>query len=241
VTDLDVAISGRVRDVTAGRTNPSPCYCLPRISCNCPDCRRGANPSDAGCLGGADVSACWSPREPRCSGRWHSRRCERAVRGRGIRRDLQVDGRRGALDAHLRRSDRCLDRCPRRGTLGSQRGLGGDGRSFHPRKHLHWQWRIQVDRCRQNVDAFGSRCHRPHRKSRDSSDGPRHRLRGGHGPLLRPATRARRVPHARRRKDLGPRPLRRRAHRRYRHRRGTVQPANPLRLHLAAHYPALGP
>jgi hypothetical protein len=72
-------------------------------------------------------------------------------------------------------------------------------------------------------------------------NGPRHRLRGGHGPLLRPATRARRVPHTRRRKDLGPRPLRRRAHRRYRHRRGTVQPANPLRLHLAAHYPALGP
>ena len=69
----------------------------------------------------------------------------------------------------------------------------------------------------------------------------RRRLRRGARDLLRAAAGARRLPHDRRRQDVGARPLRGREHRRLRPRDGPDQPADPLRRHLADRHQDVGP
>ena len=69
----------------------------------------------------------------------------------------------------------------------------------------------------------------------------RHRVRVRARPRLRSAAGARRVPHRRRRQDLAADAVRRREHRLLRHRDGRAQPAHPLRRHVAARDPHLGP
>ena len=70
---------------------------------------------------------------------------------------------------------------------------------------------------------------------------PGHRARVRARPRLRAAAGARRVPHHRRRQDLGARAVRRREHRLLGHRDGSDEPAHALRRHVAARDPHLGP
>ena len=158
---------------------------------------------------------------------------ERLLRGRRLGRDLQDDGRRRQLGAHLRQSARLVDRLSRRRPVGRERRLGRDRRDVHPQRHLPGERHLQVDRRRQDLEMHGAREHGPHRPDRHRSAEPGRRLRRGHGPRLRAPAGARRVPHHRRRQDLGAGALRRREHRVLRHRHGPDQPANPLRRDVA--------
>ena len=72
-------------------------------------------------------------------------------------------------------------------------------------------------------------------------EGSRHRARLRAGPRVRPAAGARRLPHDRRRQDLDEGALRGREHRLLRPRDGPVEPAHPLRRHVAARDPHVGP
>ena len=87
----------------------------------------------------------------------------------------------------------------------SERRLGRHRRGVHPQQHLDRQRHLQVDRRRQDLDAHGPRQDRPHRPHRHRPEEPRHRARVRARPRLRSAAGARRLPHHRRRQDVGAR------------------------------------
>ena len=116
----------------------------------------------------------------------------------------------------------------------AERGVGGHRRPQYPAEYRDRQRRLQVHRRRQDLGAHGARPDGPDRPRRDRPAQSVDRVRGGDGALLRSTAGARRVPHARRRQDLGACALRRREHRRHRRRHRPGQPAQRLCRHVAA-------
>ena len=91
----------------------------------------------------------------------------------------------------------------------------GLGRGQHPRQRGPGQRHLQVDRRRQDV-AARVEAGRPDRHDGRPPEEPRRRLRGRARQAVRSQPRARRLPHARRRQDVGEGPLRGPRHRRLR-------------------------
>ena len=146
------------------------------------------------------------------------------------RRDLELD---------LRRSAGLLDRIDRRRAIEPERRLRRLGRGQHPRQRRRRQRHLQVDRRRQDLDAR-LEAGRPDRHDGRAPDQPRHRVRRGARPRLRPEPGARRLPHDGRRQDVAAGPEEGRGHRRLRRRDGSVEPGDPLRRLLAGAPPAVG-
>ena len=117
-------------------------------------------------------------------------------------RRLEVDRRRHPLEADLRRPADELDRLDRGRAVGPERRLRRLGRGEHPRQRRAGQRHLQVDRRRQDLEARleAGRADRHHRRPPDE---PGRRLRGRARHAVRPEPRARRLPHARRRKHAG--------------------------------------
>ena len=128
-----------------------------------------------------------------------------------------------------------------RGSLRSQRGLGGDGRGVHPQQHLGSAGACSV---RSTPAAPGRapvsrrRAGSPHRR-RPARSRRRAGLRAGH--RLRTAAGPRRLPHERRRQDVGEDAVRGREDRLLRPGHGSQQSARPVRGDVAARDPHLGP
>ena len=100
---------------------------------------------------------------------------------------------------------------------------------MHPGQRLPRRRRLPVDRRRAHVDERGPARHPPHRPGARPPARPRPRVRRGARPRVGAEPRARRVPVARRRRPLGPRPAQERARRRRRPLDGHAEPARPVR------------
>ena len=141
---------------------------------------------------------------------------------------------------HIRRPGRLSRSARSRSRRRSEHRLGRNRRTIHPQQHLARQGYLQVDRRRQVVVRMGleqtGRIARIDR--RPDEPGRRRCLRVR--PRVRAATGARRLPHDRRRQDLGPRPVRGRKHRLLGSRHGSEQPAHPVRRHVADRDPHVG-
>ncbi len=72
-----------------------------------------------------------------------------------------------------------------------------------PRQRRDGQRNLQINRCRQDLDQHGAARERPHRPHRHPPVQSRYRFRLRSGSHHRTATRARRLPHHRRRSALG--------------------------------------
>ena len=107
-----------------------------------------------------------------------------------------------------------LGRRPRRVAVASGRHLRRQRRRPAPPRPRRGRRHLQVHRRRRDVDARRPRRRPAGRPPRHPPDQPRHRVRGRHGPSVRPERRTRRVPHDQRRTDVGKGPVRRSEHRR---------------------------
>ena len=116
-----------------------------------------------------------------------SRPAVHLLRGRGLGRDLQDDGRRRELGRDVRRPAGAVDRLARRLSDGPQHRLDGDGGREDPQPRLGWTGRLQVDGRGGDLDPHGAGTHGTHPAPRHPSREPGHRLRVRVGPLLRPA------------------------------------------------------
>ena len=113
-----------------------------------------------------------------------------------------------------------------------RRGLGVEsrhrlhrhGRVVHPRQHHARRRRLQVRGRRQDLGERRLCQRRCHLEDPHPPDQPRHRLRRGVRPVLRPERRARRLQEHRRRQDLAADAVPRSAHRRGRYRDRRQQP-----------------
>ena len=153
---------------------------------------------------------------------------------RRVRRRRVEDGRRGHLLAQ--RLGRLLQQRGggghRRGGLGPQRGLRGDGRSQHPGERLRGRRRLQVDRRRPDVGPHGAGGDPPHRPHPRAPQGPGHGVRRRAGPRLWTEQGARGLSLPRRGEELGARALPQRGRRGRRPVPGPEQPPHTLRRHL---------
>ena len=170
-------------------------------------------------------------RRPRAAERLSPRqRFGRRVEDRRCRRDLDA--------AHRQDADRGGGRARGR-PLGSERDLRRHRRGVHPRQHDQRQRRLEIHRRRPHLDEPRPRRHAADRKRDRGSGEPRRGLRRGARTRVRPQRRARRVPLARRREDLGEGPLQGRRDRRGRGDLRPEQPARAVRRALAGAPPAL--
>ena len=78
-------------------------------------------------------------------------------------------------------------------------------RDDDPHRRIAWGRRLQIDRCRQHLDARRSGRHAPYCQNQDSSRQPRFGVCGGAGPRLRAEQAARRLSLQRWRQDSGSR------------------------------------
>ena len=154
------------------------------------------------------------PRRPRQRRQRRARTTDHVLLRVGRRRRLEDDQRRPHLDAGLRLAAGRLDRRHRRRALQPERRLRRDRRGRHAVADLVRQRRLQVDRCRPDLDAPGPRRHAPDRARHGRSAEPRRRVRRGARARLRPEPGAGRVPLAGRRGDLAEGPLPERQRRR---------------------------
>ena len=168
------------------------------------------------------------------------RRCRHLLRRRSFGRHLQDDRRRRALGRHLRRPAGPVDRFARGRHVRSEHRLGRNRRREDPQPRLGGAGGLQVHRRGRNVDPHGPGADRPHPAPGHPPHEPRHRLHLCARALLRAAAGTRHLPHHGRRRELGARPVRRREHRLFGHRDGSVEPEGALRGHLAAGDPHLG-
>ena len=111
--------------------------------------------------------------------------------------------------------------------------LGGDGGGLHPIERLDRKRGVPLNGRRRNLASHGARGERPHRTDPDRPPGPELCLRRGARALVRSAAGARRVPDARRRRDVGAGALRRREQRRGRPGHEPGKPPDPVRCHMA--------
>ena len=96
-----------------------------------------------------------------------ARRTQHLLRRRRVRRHLQDDRRRRALDADVRQPGRLVDRIAGHRAFRSEPRLGRHRRRIDPQQHLDRQRHLQVHRRRAHVDAHGpreDRSHPPHRR-----------------------------------------------------------------------------
>ena len=174
-----------------------------------------------------------------------ARRCRQGRRANG--------GRAGRRGARRRRGAQGAEGAPRRrrlrhrlggrhrgGAVRPQRGVGRHGLGLHPRQRLGRRRRLPLHRCRPHLAPRRPSRGRADRRHRRPSARPGHRLGRRSRPRLRRQPGARRLPHPRRRPELAERALRERPGRRRRPRPRPVQPARPLRRHLAGGEEALG-
>ena len=175
----------------------------------------------------------------------HHRRAHRRHRGRrkpsrhdlrrrGHRRRVEDGERRNDVGADLRRLRHDVDRRHRRLALQPEHRLGRHRRGEQPAELVVGQRHLQVDRRWRLVDLHGARRHEAHRPHRHSPDQPRHRLRRGGRPPVRPEQGARAVQDDRRREDVDEHEVHRREHGLHRRRHGSARSEHALRGGLPA-------
>ena len=184
----------------------------------------------------------------RSRGQSHQRRRRRAgrsaglLRRLGVRRHRQDDRRRHHVGADLRRPAGALDRRHRRRAVRSQHRVG---------RHRRERASAATSRSAKGSSSppmpgrtwarMGLEQDRPHRASDRASAESGRRARVRARPRLRAAARARRLPHDRRRQELGPRAVRRREHRLLGAGDGSAEPAQAVRRHVADRDQDVGP
>ncbi len=154
----------------------------------------------------------------RRSGRRCGRRSGQQIHvlpGHHRRRGLEDGRRRPELGQRVGRVLQSgVRRRHRRGALQSKRRLRRDGRGVFPGQRDVRRRRLQIDGRRQDLDPPRARDDQANRPPASASDQPRHRVRGGARRCLGPASRPRRLPHARRRTHLAEGALQERERRR---------------------------
>ena len=171
------------------------------------------------------------PRRPRARRGRPPHGRSRLLPGHRRRRRLEDGGRRGELAERLRRLLRHRLRRGRRGQHFTPRHrLRRHGRDVLPRQRLARRRRLPLRRRRRELAAPRARGDASDRPRAHTSGEPRHRLGGGARRLLGRERGARRLPHARRRRDLGEGPLPGRGHRRDRSRPRSREPGHPVRV-----------
>ena len=143
----------------------------------------------------------------------------RAGRGPGGRRGRSPDLLRGGRDGGRVEDGKCRDhvharfqgrsdrfrRRRDRGAVEPERGLGRDRRAEQPAEFAVGQRCLPFHRCRAHMDACGTGEYTPHCAHPGASARSRPGLRGSGRPPVGSEPRAGRIPHHRRRRDLGTR------------------------------------
>lgn len=138
-----------------------------------------------------------------CGGR-RSRRSQDLLCGRGFGWYFQIDRRRNALGADLRRSAGLLDRRARHCEQRSEHCLGGNRRIVHSWSYFRRPRGIQIARCGQDLEFRRTRKDRPHVAPGDRSTEFRSGVLVRARACVRPTAGARRVSNWRRRQELDP-------------------------------------
>ena len=167
------------------------------------------------------------------------RRPAHLLRRHGCRRRLEVDRRRHALEADLRRPAHRVHRQYRRRAVRSERDLRRLRRGEHSRQRPAGQWHLQVDRRRQDVEARLA-AYRADRHHARPSDECARRLRRRPRPRVRAKRGARRLSYHRRRQDVAARAVRQPGRRRLRRLLRSEQRTRPLRGNMADAPAAMG-
>ena len=159
---------------------------------------------------------------------------QRVLHGHDRRRRLQDRELRHHVDADHRRPDRDgIDWRHRRLRFEPERGLRRDGQRSDPLERHCRPRHVQVDGCGAHVEGGRVEGRRPDRPGQDSSEESRHRVRRGARQSVRLGTRARRLSHEGRRRDVGESALPQRSNRRRVRRHQLVESQRALRGRMA--------
>ena len=170
-------------------------------------------------------------RRPRGGGERRSGQQVHVLSGHHRRRGLEDRGRRAQLGQRVRRLlQGGVGRRHRRRAVEPERRLRRDGRGLHPGQRVPWRRHLQVDRCRQDLDAHGPRGHQADRTPGRASHQSRHRVGRRSRRPVGAEPRSRRLQDARRRTHLAEGALQGRERRRHRSRAGPGESQRPLRV-----------
>ena len=156
-----------------------------------------------------------APRRPLDGGGRRAHAARRVLHGRDRRRRLEDRELRHHVDADLRRPDGDrIDWRDRRLRFQPERHLRRHGQRGDPIERDPRARRVQVHRCWQHVAVRGAEGRRADRPVEGAPEEPGHRVCRGDRQPVRMGTRARRVPHERRRQDVAEGALHQRSDRR---------------------------